>query len=1188
MSDIPFAAMPTATLASLAKPSAAVIRDELLDLVRRDLEGPAGGPEEQIDPAHFPMVHERYVVGTLAPRGLDLNKMTGGLDDLAATVTREGDDGHETESAQGAPAFLPSSFGLSCTIASDVEAIAVTAAWGRYEKVDIELADASKKRVWQRFPFEARSHPIPLVEGRLKPWQPSAEQPEVVVTGITRRRDDLWVVSVFLVNRQEPRKRDIDEAWLFQVRLEVEGVDESPIFVRRLIERDADRIDPLAWHEERMLQMAYRHIGEFATGHGTAVHAELAAGDPARAVRVVTRSIPRYDVPKTDVPSASDNPDLAGPVLDMKALAEAATPAVLAAMLVPLADAYAHWIAHRRADIDDPASGLEPFRTARHDAPMEAINQCEAALTRIRLGIALLQTSPQAFEAFRFANQAMALQRVRSLYAERRRRGESVDLAAVDTPANHAWRPFQLAFILLNLPSITDLKHPERSDKTGAVADLLWFPTGGGKTEAYLGLASYAMALRRLQGVVAGRDGRAGVAVLMRYTLRLLTIQQFQRAAALICACELLRRDSTLKGENGGAGRWGDEPFRIGLWVGQKTTPNWVDDADEAIRQERGAGEKMGFGAGSPAQLTHCPWCGSRIEAGRDIEVETEAKGRLRVVTYCSDRLGRCEFSRPQSPGEGIPAMVVDEEIYRRLPTLLIATVDKFAQMAWRGETQMLFGRVDKFCPRHGYRNPSVEDTDSHPKRGHLGAVKSQPVAPLRPPDLIIQDELHLISGPLGTLVGLYETAIDTLCTWEVDGVAVRPKVIASTATVRQAKDQIWGLFMRQIAVFPPQGLDARDNFFAVQRPTSAVPGRAYLGVCAPGRRLKKVLIRVYTAFLAAAQFLYESKGYGVDADPWMTLVGYFNSMRELGGMRRLVDDDIRQALRDTDKRGLTTRKAPIVEELTSRKRASEIPEMLDRMEVCFDPAIAAARKQGGAKNTPYALDVLLATNMVSVGVDVKRLGLMVVAGQPKTTAEYIQATSRVGREKPGIVCSVYNWARPRDLSHYERFEHYHATFYQHVEGLSVTPFAPRAVQRGITGVLVSLIRDLGFEYNANSSAHNLDRSRDLVQAALQAILERENSIAEGHARVDDLRAMLERRIDDWLNLVVRRQGSRLGYVDARDGVTKGFLEKPRLGPWTTFTCLNSLREVEPTAGLILNPAPIFDELPPEAEVVNG
>ena len=519
--------------------------------------------------------------------------------------------------------------------------------------------------------------------------------------------------------------------------------------------------------------------------------------------------------------------------------------------------------------------------------------------------------------------------------------------------------------------------------------------------------------------------------------------------------------------------------------------------------------------------------------------------------------------------------MVVDEEIYRRLPSMLIATVDKFAQMPWNGQVQMLFGQVNGYCERHGFRSPEVEDKDSHPARAPLPRAKTIPQAPLRPPDLIIQDELHLISGPLGSLVGLYETAVDELCSWEVDGKQVRPKIVVSTATIRKAGDQVYNVFLRSLNIFPPPGLDVRDNFFSLERePSEDSAGRVYLGVCATGRRLKAALIRVYVAFLAAGQTLYEK--YGKAVDPYMTLVGYFNSLRELGGMRRLVDDDVRTRLARMDQRGLAKRQIYFnaVEELTSRKGSADIRPVLDWMELGFDPEKDELRRRmGRSRGAPRRpIDVLLATNMVSVGVDVKRLGLMVVGGQPKTTAEYIQATSRVGRNFPGVVCTVYNWARPRDLSHYETFEHYHSTFYKHVEAMSVTPFSAGAIDRGLTAQLVSYVRLAGTEFNRNSDASRLDRNHPYIRQAVDAIARRAGLLGESRALEDEVRAELNQRLDIWLAEAQNRSGGRvLGYRRKRDRVTFPLLKPPGLESWDRFTCLNSLREVEPAAGLVLD-----------------
>ena len=760
----------------------------------------------------------------------------------------------------------------------------------------------------------------------------------------------------------------------------------------------------------------------------------------------------------------------------------------------------------------------------------------------------------EAARAFQFANRAMWQQRVRTIYSGLVRQGAKPNLAVVDVPKNRSWRPFQLAFI----PADSERSSADPDDL--AYADLLWFPTGGGKTEAYLGLAAYTMAIRCLQGEIGGLDGMAGVAVLMRYTLRLLTLQQFQRAAALIAACEIIRRDDPQV--------WGKRPFRIGLWVGMRSTPNWTKQSAEAIKLQHGHGWHRGSsigGSGTPVQLTHCPWCGSEIKPGRDIVVEPAESGRGRTFQYCGDALGECEFSRRCSPDEGLPVVVVDEEIYRLLPDLLIATVDKFARMPWQGQTQMLFGRVTGYCKRHGYISPEFDDTGQHRAKRKLPAVKLQPTPWLRPPDLIIQDELHLISGPLGTLVGLYETTVDALCSWQLNGATIRPKVVASTATIRRAQQQVKNIFLRQVKIFPPTGVDADDNYFSQRHDSNeAAPGRLYLGVCATGTRFKTILIRVYVAAMAAAQKLLDE--YGAEhADPYMTLVGYFNSMRDLGGMRRVLDDAVSTRLKRMDQRGLSRRYVNTfnIDELTSRKSAVDIPQILDRLETRFaDPADKSQRRKGEKR----ALDALLATNMISAGVDVSRLGLMVVANQPKHTAEYIQATSRVGREYPGLVLTVYNWARPRDVSHYERFKHYHETFYQQVEALSVTPFASRALDRGLSAVLVSHVRLANEDFNENDKAGDILKAESNFAAASEAILQRVSAVNAG--ALSQVEKMMSDRIDFWTR-EASNPAADLGYAMRNDGKTVPLLKHTTGRDWEAFTCLNSLRDVEPPVSLI-------------------
>lgn len=1132
------------------------MRPHLTTLIHAELLGPKSGPHEEVDQTH---VHDRYLCGMLAPPETRIGDDQD--DDLdGGTSDRREEADLADRATPRADSMFPSSLGMTFVVASDAPALHVTASWGQYLKAQSETATTAEgkpKSVWKRHP-RGGSRDIPLTAGRVAQFAPDPDQPDVLVQGLIRQRPSGWIVTLFLVDQQlKPDSRQ-DEAWLFQVELCVTAPDGTSIFRHRDVV-PAARDDDERTREDRQMAMLYRREGEFATGHGTAVHVEVDPEDPWRARTITTAAIPQFEV-RQQTPRTAGDPGSEGLeqlVLDMQALADA-EPARLPAMLAPLATSYAEWIAAREGEGSLPEAHLDAFQ----EELAQTVERARRAERRIREGLAVLAADPIANEAFRFANRAMALQRVQTQVAEKRRRGDPRPVHEIAAevgadPNNRSWYPFQLAFVLLNLPSLADPRHGDRRD----VADLLWFPTGGGKTEAYLGLTAFTLAMRRLQGPIGDRIGDRGVAVLMRYTLRLLTVQQFQRATALICACETIRRAE----RRDGAPRFGGEPFRIGMWVGGRTSPNSTEQAAEAIA---GATSRSGgFGVGTPLQITSCPWCGSTLELGKHLRAHPGPSGRGRTLTFCSDPLGRCPFSERQAPDEGIPVVVVDEEIYRLLPDVLVATVDKFAQLPWNGQTQMLFGQVDSLCSRHGFRTAETVDADTHRREGNLESARSVAHPDLRPPDLIVQDELHLIAGPLGSLVGLYETAIDALCTWHLDGVEVKPKVVASTATVRNAQAQVHSLFARRTEVFPPPGTDAADNFFSLRREPDERPGRLYLGICSPGRRLKMALIRTYQAALAAAQVLYDQ--YGRDADPWMTLVGYFNSLRELGGMRRLVDDDIQNHLWKMDQRGLGKRRLNKVEELTSRKDATDIPKILDQLEVPFDPAAEAARKQArkdGRMPGPSPIDVLLATNMVSVGVDVKRLGLMVVGGQPKTTSEYIQATSRVGRTFPGLVLTVYNWARPRDLSHYERFEHYHATFYRHVESLSVTPFAQGAIERGLTALLVALVRQSGPEFNARDRARAMNANHAVVRDAVEAIVARAETVV-GRAAAEELRGYLRRRLDDWSREALRKP--TLAYTGKRD-LTLPLLKRPEDGRWHEFTCPNSLREVEPSAAVLL------------------
>ncbi len=1177
------------------------VRDLLELAVRDDLLGPAGGPYELIKDMS---VRDRYLVGKLAPR-------RPGVDETAKVEPASGDEVPEAPDDEERPApihepgaefartsgrvepeddaldeidtadnqsLVPSSIGLTFCVAPEVDMLQVEARWGRYERVPNDEHDITKERtnrrtgqkeavkvkVWRRVPCGG-TVTLPLSDGPISPVVPDAVQPEVRLQGTVRTNaKGERLVTLFLVNGQTEPETNKDTAWLFQPEIIArarEGSTDRAVFRRR------PATDVVVDDEERdRLALIYRDRVEFAVGHGVAVHAETEPDDPTRAIEVRTVVIPRYEVPVTETPGLEprDRPAMREMIargwLDMKRLAEM-DEAELREALGTLTDDYAAWIEEQRGRIGTEITGHD-------DAARQVLASCEEAHARLEEGVRVLLTDENALLAFRFANRAMAMQRVSSIYALKRRRGEGVELANLDLEKNRSWRPFQLAFLLLSIPSLADPTHPDRTKPVEAFADLLWFPTGGGKTEAYLGVAAFAMGIRRLQKNLGGYDGSRGLTVIMRYTLRLLTLQQFQRAATLICSMEVIRREDETT--------WGEEPFTLGLWVGNRVTPGKTEDAHDAIEALR-SGDRNRAGISSPAQLTSCPWCGSEILPGRDIVVDKVAK---RTTLYCGNKLGQCAFTKARSSGAahpGLPVEVVDEEIYHRPPSMMIATVDKFAMMAWKPEVRTLFGRVREECERHGLLWPGHECGTGHRKQGAHPSARVKQVPPVRPPDLIIQDEFHLISGPLGTMVGLYETAVDELCSWEVEDVQVRPKIVASTATVRRAAEQVRGVFMRRVAIFPPSGLDVEDNFFSVQRPIHEKPGRRYLGLCAPGSSRPAVLIRTYTAFLTAAQALFDH--FGPVADPFMTLVGYFNSLRELGGMKRLAEDDVqtrsfRVSMSLVDRPGLSQRSVRDVSELTSRVSSQDIPKYLDQLEIRFDGGFDATEGKWVStwqKGDPRPIDVVLATNMLSVGVDVNRLGLMVGNGQPKGTAEYIQATSRVGRAFPGLVASVLTWARPRDLSHYETFEHYHATFYQHVEAQSVTPFSPRAMDRGLTGAMLSLMRHEYEPFAPNDGAGLLDSpSRLEMQGTTKAIAARTWEVTEDPKKKALAEGALKKRADEWAK-EAGLGGRTLVYQRWGAGPTAyPLLEVPGLKPWTDWTVPMSMREVEPGVRLVM------------------
>ena len=1128
-------------------PDSSAVRSHLVDTLRRDLVGPRHGGDVDLQAEILPARPSRwYLTGYLVPRAApaaqraspaeaegELGAIQGGADGL--------DDGGE-DAAGTRQAYRPSSIGLSVLLPSATTTIEVTASWGEYQaqpapdrdtspgeepaaddptSLDESAGTFSRVR-WHRTARQATAT-LPMPEDGALATHAAPGAPGVELAVLCRptrlliddAEQDVRAVTVFLINNKPAQDRHEDEAYLFQAALELHH---EAGLVSRPDLRVARADDP----EAEVNDLHYADAGELAVGHNVAAEWDGSG-----------RSACTAWMPQVMVPRVEPHQGIAGE-RRMEVLGQLADHAAAHAALDPLPAEFRAWIAGERAR----ARSLIPRRAA---VASRLLDRAETAATRIEAGIVAL-ADPQVLAAFKLANRAVAIANRRRGAADRRRQGGAFDPAASTEPK---WYPFQLAFILMGLRGLAEPGHPDRE-----IVDLLFFPTGGGKTEAYLGLAAFTIGLRRLRN--PGLTG-AGLAVLMRYTLRLLTLDQLGRAAAVVCAMELERETDPAQ--------WGTWPIEIALWVGQAATPNRMGMKGQADPKRRTVRTKvLDFKGGKkrdPLPLKACPWCGSAFN-DKSFELKPDYDVPRELHLLCADATKQCEFHLGKR--RPLPIQAVDEPIYRRLPAFMIATVDKFAGMPWHGEIGGFFGGADRQDALGFY---GAND----PGKGTLLP------APLLPPELIIQDELHLISGPLGTMAGLYEVALDRLCARG----NVRPKIVASTATVRRAEAQIRALFDRDgSAVFPPPGPDRRDSFFARSRDAADPSGRIYVGIAAPGGSPKVNFKRGAITLMAAAQRAWEAGGGKANpADPYMTMVCYFNALRELGSARNMIEGEIQSSLARYGQHrrvgeaepGLRSRQIDLeTRELTSREPTEKVSETKERLAIPF--------------GTKHRVDVALATNMISVGLDITRLGLMLVSGQPKTVSEYIQATSRVGRDdrRPGLVVVLLNTNKPRDRSHYERFRAWHEAFYRGVEAVSVTPFSPRALDRGLAAVAVGLGRLGEASLTGEPCAGLIQVARpavDVLAATFAARARRSDPAlpaAEATALGATVAARTRQMLDEWQalaksvedaggTLVYRHQGKRL-LREATPGATDGYFRAPR-----------SLRDVEASVLVkILNP----------------
>jgi len=1055
------------------------IRASLFDRMRADLVGPLEANEVLDD-----RPTDRYLTGILFPQRSE-------FPDEEDEQLGAGDEGTEeaggsaAESVKLSNVMRHATAGLSFAIkgnADELPAISPRVQCGTYSPFWTDKnGERSDKRgrireaKWDRAAHDIRLPAIQLQLGMMEPLSLKPYGLEGLELHLqVARSGDCYTVTAVLLNCHmwtAGDRLENEQKCFFQVELRIEPAEGST-----LVARPSRRSG-----EDEDARLIYRSSREYAVGHTCS--AGWQTEDDGSVPAVWTDWTPHREVPPVS-PQGDACFDAVRNHAEYRSLSAewlaSASSEELCEGLSLLPDTYAGWIDKQEAAIATLPPDLQPQAKVH-------IDTCRRACRRMKSSISYLGSSPEARIAFQFANRAMAIQR--------RWAQKETDLQ---------WRPFQLGFQLLTLESVAQREHPDRLSM-----DLLWFPTGGGKTEAYLGLVAFVLFLRRLTDEPARG---AGVGIIMRYTLRLLTIQQFQRAATLICACEFLRRGNEQPVVE--PIDFGETPFSIGLWVGSQATPNTAKEAERCLPNDDDP---------TPRQLLICPacrqetlvWeCGYRRKRGGGSVPE-------KILIRCEN--SSCPLGG--DPDRQLPVWTVDEDIYREKPSLLIGTVDKFAQIVRKpGQTGAFFG----------------EHCD--------------------PPDLIIQDELHLVSGPLGTIAGLYETAIDELCSRRAPSKSgileeIRPKVIGSTATIRRAGEQVRSLFNRSNFQFPPPVLDAANSCFAKQ--DKGKPGRLYAGITSAGRSPKFALQAVSGSLLQAAddpKIRPDEK-----KDPWWTLIQYFNSLRELGGALVMMHDDVPASIGLYSRiRSETPRELEQVDELTSRKRQIELRDILKALETSY--------------GQPGAYDATLATNMISVGVDVPRLSLMIVNGQPKQVAEYIQATSRVGRRFPGLVVTVYNHGKARDRSHYETFSTWHAALYRDVEASSVTPFASRAQDKALHAVLVALVRDTITKLRERPLL-TTDLRTEIERTVVPLIRQRAQSVDADE--LQNLRRKLTLLLDEWEVRASRWSAAGLNpsywwdqkperslMMSAEEYVTRVAAGLPASDVWPTP---NSMRNVEPS-----------------------
>lgn len=923
------------------------------------------------------------------------------------------------------------SLGVQFVINGNPPKFKVCMTWARYEPIDSK----STARMFKRVPSYVCTDWLTVKEPGCDIPKPEIE-PGVFMHVLVQKIKDSnsWAVRVFLENKTKYKKPQKEKDRIFQPQIRIKKSDDS-----EMLQLSAHHKNSYHSDDDLLYRKGAKARGYMCSAVWKDVDPEI---EPDGEIGSLTWR-DRDSVPK-DVREEFTRPDVRTEYIPMytilqpekkikefkaSELSSMWDPSTIKDVFGSMIKEYGSWIEDQRKKLSQLELNSE-FQKRYNDN----MTKCDDTIQRIKNGVEFLRSSERARAAFCFMNEAMRRKRLHE---------EGQELA---------WREFQMAFILQSLRGVAGESKEERD-----LADVLWFPTGGGKTEAYLGLVVFALAYRRLTpDGKSSNDG--GVAVISRYTLRLLTIQQFERALGAIVAADMLRvsnwtpvqtnewstSDQYMADRHEEGVLWGRSRFSIGLWIGSETTPK--DFAYRTIKKGRKLLNCEGMllptwsnvrkfieqEKGDPALIHKCPVCqnilcisGNQspgkptkliwiIKSSKDmndlnlitkdkftnytirsvdrpvfesmdgsidgkhlyrmsLQIQPRSKNgkltRSDIDTWWHDTVqqqidpddesfmstspslpgyffiyppghgsphdfaifctnGNCSlnkngwYEKPdgvhmslvpelfkasdgQSKCMPISAYTIDEQIYSRCPSFVIATVDKFANLPFVPRCGSLFGNVDVFHPIFGYgrhliftslwekdkkRRTSISDDDLFTVNG------------FNPPSLILQDELHLIEGALGSMVGAYEMAVDVLAS-EV----ARPKYIASSATIKETESQVGTVFRRGISVFPPSGIDTSDTYFSKinEDPACSIeePGRLYLGIATtkttvtlPIKAQSIIMSEIFKIKNDPDSYKLtpnEASNINRSIDPYWTFVSYFTDLQLLAKFENFYTENI-------------------------------------------------------------------------------------------------------------------------------------------------------------------------------------------------------------------------------------------------------------------------------------------------------